>query len=76
MFWCFAKVNNRLAEIYVEKRNNKPFIFGHCYVRKEEYQTKKEQQTIKEDSTRFVFTYRRGKYQHIKTATAGIVRNI
>ena len=51
MSWCFAILNNRLAEIYFEEgKNNKLHIWGHCYVQEEEYITRKEQAWIKEDT--------------------------
>jgi len=46
MSWCFAIVNNRLAEIYFEEKMDKPKIIGYCYVKKEEYKTKREQKWI------------------------------
>jgi len=62
MNWCFAIVNGRLAEIYFDK-GKKHKVFGHCYVRLNEYKTKKEQDMIKVDIKRFRFTYRKGKYK-------------
>lgn len=48
MCWCFAIVNNKLAEIFFdEKKNGQAKIWGHCYVRQEEYETKTEQKWIK-----------------------------
>ncbi len=41
MSWCFAIVNNRLAEIYFEEKKGKTKIIGYCYVKEEEYKTKK-----------------------------------
>ena len=66
MSWCFAIVNNRLAEIYFEEKGKKTKITGHCYVKKEEYKTKQEQKWIKEDTAKFRFVYRKGKYKRIK----------
>jgi hypothetical protein len=66
MSWCFAKVNNRLAEIYFNETKKGPKVWGHCYVKKEEYKTKKEQEWIKKDIAQFCFKYRKGKYKRIK----------
>jgi len=65
MFWCFAIVNNKLAEIYFNKKNNRINICGHCYVKKEEYKTKKEQLWIKEDTEKIKLIYRNKKYRLI-----------
>lgn len=67
MFWCFAIVNRRLAEIFFEKHKNgrKP-ITGHCYVRKEEYKTKQEQKWIARDTSRVRLAYRKGMYRLLK----------
>ncbi|TSC90802.1 MAG: Uncharacterized protein G01um10142_236 [Parcubacteria group bacterium Gr01-1014_2] len=66
MPWCFAKVNNRLAEVYFDETSKGPKIRNHCYVKIEEYKTKKEQKWIKEDTARFIFVYRKGKYRRVK----------
>ncbi len=57
--WCFAIVNNRLAEISFDKRYG---IYGHCYVKREEYKTKQEGKWIREDIKKCRFTYRKGYY--------------
>ena len=52
-------VNNRLAEISFER----PYgIWGHCYVKREEYTTKQERKWIREDTKKCRFTYRKGYY--------------
>jgi len=66
MSWCFAIVNNRLAEIYFEEKMGKPKIIGYCYVKKEEYKTKREQKWIEEDTAKLRFVYRKGKYKRVK----------
>lgn len=63
--WCFAKVNNRLAEIYFEERKAGPKIIGHCYVSAKDYKTKKEQAWIKADTAKFKFVYRDRKYRNL-----------
>lgn len=65
MPWCFAIVNGRLAEIFFDEVKGKPRIRGHCYVKKEEYQTKQEQRWIGKDTVKFRFTWRKGKYKRI-----------
>ncbi|MFH1193157.1 MAG: hypothetical protein V1656_02465 [Candidatus Jorgensenbacteria bacterium] len=57
--WCFAIVNNRLAEIYFDARWG---IWAHCYVERHEYRTIQERKWIKEDTERYRFTYRGGYY--------------
>ncbi len=63
MYWCFAKVNNRLAEIYFDQKRGEPKILSHCYVGLEEFKTKKEQIWIKAETTKFQFIYRDGNYK-------------
>ena len=65
--WCFAIVNNKLAEIYFDKKNSKVNIWAHCYVKKEEYKTKEEQKWIKEDTENIRVVYRNKKYKLINT---------
>ena len=65
MNWCFAKINNRLAEIYFEKKKGRPKIIGHCYVREKEYKTKKELVWIKADTAKFKFVHRNRKYKNL-----------
>jgi len=57
--WCFAMVNGRLAEIHFDKKYG---VFGHCYVKKKEYTTKKEQEMIKADIKKCQFICRGGYY--------------
>ena len=63
MSWSFAIVNNRLAEIYFEKKKDGPVFIGHCYVEKSEYKTKYENTWIEEDVSRYKFIYRKGEYK-------------
>jgi hypothetical protein len=64
MSWCFAIVNNRLAEIYFDKKKTgKPEIMGHCYVKREDFKTKGEQNAIKEDTAKYRFVYRNKEYK-------------
>ena len=64
MCWCFAIVNNRLAEIYFdEKKKGQIKISGHCYVKKEDFKTKREQKWITQDTGRIRVVYRNKKYK-------------
>jgi len=64
MFWSFAIINNKLAEIYFDKdKNGKPKFTGHCYVVKNDFKTRAEQKAIEEDIAKYRFTYRKGKYR-------------
>ena len=67
MSWCFAYVNNKLAEIYFQKNKNGIKLQGHCYVKKSDYETKKEQSWIEKDTTKFRFVYRNKKYKRLLT---------
>lgn len=62
MNWCFAIINNKLAEIYFEKNKGSIKFLGHCYVNESEYSSEKEKKWIKEDMMKVRFTYRKGKY--------------
>ena len=64
-YWCFAKVNNRLAEIYFEKTKKGPKITGHCYVNVDEYNTRKEKRWIETDTKKFQFVYKNGLYERV-----------
>ena len=64
MGWRFALINNRLAEIYFEKNSKGKLKFrGHCYVKRSEYGTKKEQKWIDADTAEMKFSYRKRKYR-------------
>lgn len=63
MYWSFAKVNNRLAEIDFSRRGKGVKITGHYYVKSEEYKTKQEQRWIREDIEKFQFSFRKGVYK-------------
>ena len=67
--WCFAIVNNRLAEIFFENndRKKKSTVWGHCYVKRSEYKTKREQRQIDTDIKKCRFTYRNKKYTRKET---------
>lgn len=66
MSWSFAIVNNRLAEIFFDERKSKKEkinVWGHCYVKKEEYKTKQEQRWIEKDTKHVKVVYRNRKYK-------------
>ena len=65
MNWCFAIINSKLAEIYFERTKEEPKFFGHCYVKKEEFKTKKEQVMIKADISNNHLVYRNGEYKRV-----------
>ncbi|MBU1046792.1 hypothetical protein KKH36_03375 [Patescibacteria group bacterium] len=67
MRWCFGKVNNRLAEIYFDDdKLLESKIFGHCYIKQENYKTKKEQKMIEKDLKKVKVVYRNKKYKLVK----------
>lgn len=57
--WSFALVNGKLAEVYFDKKYG---IWSHCYIKKDEYKMKREQEWIKADTGKYQFTYRKGYY--------------
>ena len=65
MSWCFAIINNRLAEIYFEKKNEKIKFLGHCYVKEWGFKSKREKAWIKMDIAKMRFKYRAGDYKRI-----------
>ena len=64
MSWCFAIINNKLAEIYFEKNKSGIKFLGHCYVKESEYILKEEKQWIKKDIAKVQLVYRKGNYRH------------
>jgi hypothetical protein len=58
MTWAFARINKRLAEIYFEGQK----IIGHCYVRRKEYHSKQEILWIANDTQKYRFAYKNGRY--------------
>lgn len=63
MSWAFALINNRLAEIYFEKKGKRFVMQGHCYVKREEFTTKKELKEIDTDIKKHVLSYRKRRYR-------------
>ena len=64
MGWCFAIINNRLAEIYFEKNKSGIKFLGHCYVKESEYTLKEEREWIKKDIAKVQLVYRKGNYRN------------
>lgn len=65
--WCFAKVNNRLAEIFFERKGKKLVFYGHCYVDESEYKTKRDKQWINSDIKKYNFIFKNKEYIDRKT---------
>ena len=63
MSWNFATVNGRLAEIYFDKSKRGIKALGHCYVKRSDFKTKKEQKEIGEDTEHIRVVWRNGKYK-------------
>ncbi|MEK7558719.1 MAG: hypothetical protein AAB521_00265 [Patescibacteria group bacterium] len=68
MSWCFAIINSRLAEIYFEEKNGKIKFQGHCYVREDEYKSKRERSWLKTDTKKMRLNYGAGNYKRILPA--------
>ena len=66
MGWAFATINNKLAEFFFNKKSKK--IIAHCYVKLEEYKTKREQKMIKDDIAKYKFTWKKGEYKQVAVA--------
>ncbi len=62
MNWSFAIINNRLAEVFYEKKGKTITFLNHCYVKASEYKTQKEQDYIKRDTKQLKLTFRNQKY--------------
>lgn len=62
MSWSFAIINNKLAEVFYEKKGKTITFLNHCYVKVNEYKTKKEQNYIKQDTKELKLTFRNQKY--------------
>ena len=65
-YWSFAIINGKLAEIHYDKMKNGILkLYGHCYVKKSEYKTKREQKFIREDTKKMIFSWRSKKYKYL-----------
>ncbi|MEK7586998.1 MAG: hypothetical protein AAB453_03975 [Patescibacteria group bacterium] len=67
MSWSFAIINNRLAEVFFDKKKGKILFWAHCYVKASEYKTKQEKNWIKNDTAKIRLIYRNQKYLKAKT---------
>jgi hypothetical protein len=67
MNWCFAIINNKLAELYFEKKNKHIKFIGHAFIKTSEYTTKAEQKAIAKDIKIHRFVYRNKKYRRVST---------
>lgn len=63
MNWCFGLVNNKLAEVFFEKKGKTHKFLGHAYVKESEYKTKKEKAWIKSDTAKVHLVYRKSVYR-------------
>ena len=63
MSWQFALVNGKLAEVFFENRK----ILGFCYVKADQYKTRKEKAWIKYDTQKLRLSYRKKVFRDIKT---------
>jgi len=67
MNWCFAIVNNKLAEVYFERKKNEIKFLEHVYVKKSDFKTKRETKWIDGDTKRYSFLYRDHRFTDRKT---------
>lgn len=66
MYWDFAIVNGRLAEVHFEKsKTGEPKITAHGYVRAGAYTTQKEKAWIKKATIKNRISYHNGKYRRL-----------
>lgn len=65
MNWSFGIVNNKVAEIFFERKKGKVVFLGHCYVKEADYTTKKERKWIEEDTRNVRLVFRKGKYKRV-----------
>lgn len=74
--WCFAIVNNRLAEVHFDEHGG---VYGHYYVNRADYKTKQEQRWIDADAKRLRIVYRNKRYKQVKKSKSGkliLVKNL
>ena len=75
-WWSFGMINGKLAEFHFEIKKGKfYFTYGHCYVKREEFKTRREQKMIDEDIKKYQFTYRKGKYRKVGDSTPLLVKH-
>lgn len=66
--WAFAIINRKLAEFFFNKKSKK--VIAHCYVKLEEYKTKKEQKMLQDDIAKYKFTWKKGEYKQLPVISA------
>ncbi len=68
--WNFAIVNGKLAEIHFNlstlKKVKRIYVWGHCYVKREEFKTKREQKMIDCDIQKNRLTWRNRTYKAVR----------
>lgn len=64
--WAFAIVNGKLAEIHFSIGKGIKGIWGHCYVKRTEFKTKREQKMIDADIQKHHFLWQNKKYKAVK----------
>lgn len=69
MSWCFAILNNKLAEIYFDETKKDSKIWAHCYVKKANFKTRGERKWIEKDTAKLHLVYRKGKYRRVKSVS-------
>lgn len=67
MTWSFAMVNGRLSEIFwdLKRDRKKRKVDAHCYVKRSEYKTKREQAMIDKDLEYYRFSWRSKRYKRL-----------
>lgn len=69
MTWSFAMVNGKLSEIFwdLKRDRKKQKVDAHCYVKRSEYKTKREQAMIDKDLEYYRFSWRHGIYTRLSS---------
>ncbi len=67
MNWCFAKINNRIGEIYFDRtKGGQARIFSHCFIERANFIAKEENEAFESDAKKFKVVYKNKKYTLIK----------
>ena len=62
--WCFAFINNRLAELYFDRdKKGRLLLEGHGYIDDTKGWTREEKKWIPIDTKKYQFSYRKGYYR-------------
>lgn len=70
MYWSFAIINGRLAEVYFDKKKDGPKFLGHCYVKRSDYTHKSELKQIDHDTKTTKLRYYGKKYANLQGVTS------